>query len=63
MIDCFGTINKSLSNLHFEKNRWEDLCQKGKQVKTLFKTKYIISTNKPLQLLRMDFFSPSRIMI
>lgn len=40
----------TLSNLHFEKNRLCDECQKGKQVKGTFKSKNIISTNNSLQL-------------
>ena len=36
-----------------------DACQMGKQTKSSFKSK--ISTSRPLQLLHMDLFDPSRI--
>lgn len=49
-----------LPDLHFEKSRLCDACQKGKQVGGSFKSKNIISTNRPLQLLYMDLFGPSR---
>ena len=32
----------------------------GKQIKTYFKNKMFISTSRPLELLRMDLFRPSR---
>ena len=34
--------------------------QKGKQVKSSFHSKKLISTSKPLELLHMDLFGPSR---
>jgi len=39
-----------------------DACQKGKQVRVYFKSKNIVSTTQPLQLLHMDLFGPSRTM-
>ena len=33
----------------------------GKQTKSSFKSKNVISTTRPLQLLHMDFFGPSKI--
>ena len=38
-----------------------DICKLGKQTKTSFKSKNIVSTNKPLQLVHMDLFGPTRI--
>ena len=38
-----------------------DACQKGKQVKNSFHSKNIVSILKPLELLHMDLFGPSRI--
>ena len=35
-------------------------CQMGKQIKTYFKNKNFISTSRPLELLHMDLFGPSR---
>ena len=51
-----------LPKLKFKKDRLCDACQKGKQVKVSFKSKNIVSTNRPLQLLHMDLFGPSRTM-
>ena len=50
-----------LPKLKFEKDRLCDACQKGKQVKSSFKSKNVISTSKPLELLHLDLFGPSRI--
>jgi len=38
-----------------------DACQKGKQTKASFKSKNIVSTSRPLELLHMDLFGPSRV--
>ena len=51
-----------LPKLRFEKDRLCDACQKGKQTRVSFKSKNIVSTTQPLQLLHMDLFGPSRIM-
>jgi len=45
----------------FEKDKLCVACQKGKQVKQSFHSKNRISTSKPLELLQMDLFGPSRI--
>jgi hypothetical protein len=55
--NCFV---KGLPNLKFEKDKICDACQFGKQTKTSFKTKQFSSTTKPLQLLHMDLFGPSK---
>ena len=47
--------------LKFEKDAICDACQKGKQTRSSFKTKNVISTSKPLELLHMDLFGPSRV--
>lgn len=47
-----------LPNLHFEKNKLCNACQKGKKVKAFFKSKNIVSTARPLQLLHMEIFGP-----
>ena len=36
-------------------------CQKGKQTRKSFNLKNCVSTSKPLELLHMDLFGPSRI--
>ena len=51
-----------LLKLKFEKYNFCEACQKGKQTKHSFKLKNIISTSKPLELLHMDLFGPSRTM-
>jgi len=49
-----------LQKLNFEKDKICVSCQKGKQTKTSFKSKKIISTTRPLELLHIDLFGPSR---
>jgi len=49
-----------LPKLKFEKDHICEACQKGKQIKHSFKLKNIVSTSKPLELLHMDLFGPSR---
>jgi len=51
-----------ISKLKFEKNKLCEAYQKGKQVKNLFQSKNFVSTSKPLELLHMDLFGPSRTM-
>jgi len=53
---------EGLPKLKFEKDRICEACQKGKQTKVSFKPKKYISTERPLELLRMDLFGPSRTM-
>jgi len=63
-------LNKLISNdlvvglpkLKFEKYHICEACQKGKQTKHSFKLKNMVSTSKPLELLHMDLFGPSRTM-
>ena len=49
-----------LPKRNFVKDRLCDACQKGKQTKSSFKSKNVVSTTRPLQLLHMDLFGPSR---
>ena len=49
-----------LSNLNFEKDRICDAYQMGKQTRVSFKSKNIISTFRPLELLHMNLFGPIR---
>jgi len=51
-----------IPKLKFEKNKLFEACQKGKQVKNYFQSKNIVSTSKPLKLLHIDLFGPSRAM-
>jgi len=64
----FDLLNKVVSKdlvvdlpkIKFEKEKLCDACQKGKQTTVSFKLKNIVSTLKPLELLHLDLFSPSR---
>jgi hypothetical protein len=47
-----------LTNIIFEKDRSYGACQAGKQVKTHHHAKNIMTTIRPLEMLRMDLFSP-----
>jgi len=51
-----------LPKLKFEKDHICEACQKGKQVKNSFKIKNVVSSLKPIELLHMDLFGPSRTM-
>ena len=46
--------------LSFEEDKICDACQLGKQTRNPFKSKYIISTSRPLKLLHIDLFGPTR---
>jgi len=46
--------------IKFENDRIYDACLKGKQTKSSFKLKDVISSKKPLYILHMDLFGPSR---
>ena len=37
-----------------------DACQMGKQTRGSFKSKNMVSTSRPLELLHMDLFGPTR---
>ena len=50
-----------LPKLKYVKDKMCDACQMGKQTKVSFKPKNVVSTDRPLQLLHMDLFGPSRI--
>ncbi|KAH9696622.1 hypothetical protein KPL71_023234 [Citrus sinensis] len=51
---------KGLPKIGFQKDKICEACQFGKQIKTSFKNKNHISTSKPLELLHIDLFGPSR---
>ena len=51
-----------LPKLKFKRDHICEACQKGKQVKSSFKIKNVVSYLKPLELLHMDLFGPSRTM-
>ena len=47
-----------LPKISFEKDRLCGACQQGKQTKISFKSKNIVFTSRPLQLLHMDLIGP-----
>jgi len=49
-----------LPKLKFERNKLCEACQMGKQTKSSFKPINVVSTTRPLELLHMDLFDPSR---
>jgi len=51
-----------LPKLNFERDKLCEACQKGIQTKSTFKPLNVISTSRPLELLHMDLFGPSRTM-
>ena len=51
---------RGLPKISFKKDKICEACQMRKQIKTFFKDKSFISTTRPLDLLLMDLFGPSR---
>ena len=51
---------KGLPITKFVKDKICDTCQLGKQTKSSFKKRKVISTSRPLELLHMDLFDPIR---
>ena len=51
---------KGLPKVNYERNRLCDACQLGKQTRNTFKPKNIISITRPLELLHIDLFGPTR---
>jgi len=58
-ISHFDLVN-GLPKINYRVNHFCDACQQGKMHKTSFKPKGIVSTSRPLELLHMDLFGPSR---
>ncbi|CAN1345815.1 Retrovirus-related Pol polyprotein from transposon TNT 1-94 [Linum perenne] len=52
---------RGLPALKSDKQQFCEVCVRGKQVKTSFKSTSQISTSNPLQLLHMDLFGPTNI--
>lgn len=51
----------SSQKMKYKKDILCDACQKGKEIKSTFKPKNMVSTTRPLQRIHMDWFDPSRI--
>jgi hypothetical protein len=56
-----NNLVNGLPKLDYKKNHFCDSCQKGKMHKTSHRSKDVISTKRPLELLHIDLFGPSRI--
>ena len=54
-------LNFGLPKINFDKDKICDACQLGKQTRVSLKFKNIVSTSKPLKLLHMNLFGPTRI--
>ena len=50
-----------LPKLNFNKDKICDACQFGKQVRSSFKPKHLVSTSWPLELLHIDLFGPMNV--
>ena len=55
-----GDFVNGLPKLDFKKNKLCDTCQFGKQYRSSFKSKDMISTTKHFELIHIDLFCPSR---
>ena len=51
---------RCLPKISSEKDKVSETCKMGKKIKTSFKNKNLIYTSRPLELLHMDLFGPSR---
>ena len=51
---------KGIPFLKFEKDRICDACQLGKQTKSSFKSIKDIMISRPLELIHMDLFGPTK---
>ena len=58
---CKNELVIGLPQLKFIKDKPYDACQKGKQSKFSCKLKNVVSTSRPLKLIHMDLFSPTRV--
>ena len=47
-------------SISFEENKICNACQLGKQMKKSFRLKNVASTSRPLELLHLDLFGPTR---
>ena len=52
---------KGLLKVSFDNDSTCEFCQRGKQTKSSFHSKKVVSTTRPLDLLHLDLFEPTRI--
>ena len=58
---CKNELVIGLPKFKYNKDKPCDACQKGKQSKSSFKLKNVVSTLRPLELIHMDLFGPTRV--
>ena len=51
---------RGLPKIKFEITKLCDACQLGKQTRNSFKPKNVVTTTRPLELIHMDLFGPTR---
>ena len=51
-----------LSKIKFTQHEIYDACARGKQTRSSFKLKHIVSTSKSFDLVHMNLFGPTRIL-
>ena len=51
---------KGLPKISFENDSSYEFCLRGKQTKSSFHSKNVVSTTRPLELLHLDLFDPTR---
>ena len=49
-----------LSKIKFTQHEICDACVRGKQARSIFKPKHVVSTFKPFDLVHMNLFEPTR---
>ena len=47
--------------MNFDKDKICDACLFGKQVRSSFKSKNLVTTSRPLELLHIDLFGPMNV--
>ena len=60
---CKNELVIGLPKLKFNKDKSCDACQKGKKSNFSFKLKNVVSTSRPLELIHMDLFGPTRVAV
>ena len=58
---CKNELVIGFPKLKFNKDKSYDACQKEKQSKSSFELKNVVSTSRPLELIHMDLFDPTRV--
>jgi len=51
---------RGLPKINFDKDRICEACTRGTQVKSSFKIKDLVSTQRPFELLHINLFGPDR---